>query len=212
MSVVIPRTDHDALVDRCRGTVGLSATARRIIGVCGAPGSGKSTLTAELVASIGPGCVVVPMDGFHLAGEELIRLGRATRKGAVDTFDAHGYIALLRRLRAHNEPVVYAPTFRRDLEEPIAGAIAIDAAVTLVLTEGNYLLMDEPPWPVVREIADEIWFVDPTDEVRRERLIARHVHHGRDVAAATAWTLGTDEVNAVAVRATEVRADVVVRG
>src|SRR6202022_510359 len=70
----------------------------------------------------------VPMDGFHLADAELDRLGRRDRKGAPDTFDADGYTALLRRLRADEDSVIYAPTFERDLEQPLAGSIPVSRA------------------------------------------------------------------------------------
>ena len=100
------------------------------------------------------------MDGFHLAQEELVRLGRRDRMGAPDTFDAAGYVALLRRLRAGGEEVVYAPAFRREIEEPIAGAIAVPPTVPLVVTEGNYLLLDGAGWTGVRALLDEAWYVD----------------------------------------------------
>ena len=93
-----------------------------------------------VVAELGDRAVLVPMDGFHLAQPELVRLGRRDRMGAPDTFDAAGYAALLARLRAQDDEVVYAPEFRREIEEPIAGAIAVPPEVPLVVTEGNYLL------------------------------------------------------------------------
>lgn len=182
--------------------------SRRILGLVGPPGSGKSTLAEALRQVIGPGAVVVPMDGFHLANAELRRLGRAGRKGAPDTFDAAGYVALLRRLRT---PVagetVYAPLFRREIEEPIAGAIAVPAEVPLVITEGNYLLMDEGPWAAVRALLDEAWYVGGDDALRLERLVARHRAFGRDEAAARAWVEQTDEPNARRIAATRPRAD-----
>ncbi|MGP9604779.1 nucleoside/nucleotide kinase family protein, partial [Brachybacterium sp. AOP42-E1-35] len=119
----------------------LRSGGRRLLGIAGAPGAGKSSLTALLAEQLPAGsCVVVPMDGFHLADVALARLGRAERKGAPDTFDASGYVALLQRLRAampQDEPV-WAPMFERDLEQPLAGAIEVPAQVPLVITEGNY--------------------------------------------------------------------------
>jgi pantothenate kinase len=176
----------------------------------GAPGSGKSTLARRIADEVGEAARLVPMDGFHLAGAELHRLGRQDRKGAVDTFDAAGYVALLRRLRDPVEEVVYVPEFRREIEEPIAGAIAVPRATRLVVTEGNYLLVDDGPWGAVRGLLDETWFVAPDDGVRIERLVARHVAHGRTPEAARAWTLGTDQRNAEMVALTRGRADVVV--
>lgn len=189
----------------------LTTGDRRVLGIVGAPGAGKSTLAAEVEAAFGSECVVVPMDGFHLAQTELERLGRADRKGAPDTFDAAGYVALLRRLRTPaTGEVVYAPEYRRDLRNPVAGAIAVPADVRLVVTEGNYLLLAEHGFAPVHALLDETWFVAPDDDVRLERLVARHERFGKPPEAARAWALGPDERNARLVRATQVRADVVV--
>jgi len=183
---------------------------RRVLGLVGAPGAGKSTLAAQLVASLGELAVLVPMDGFHLANTELERLGRRQRKGAPDTFDAAGYVALLRRLRSPGAEPVYAPVFDRSLEEAIAGAIPVDPRTPLVITEGNYLLLDTPPWSGVREMLDEAWFVDVDDALRVRQLIDRHVEHGKAPDAARNWVLSSDEANARLVAGTRVRADLVV--
>jgi pantothenate kinase len=183
---------------------------RRLLGIAGAPGSGKSTLARALVEAVGPAAALVPMDGFHLANVELARLGRAGRKGAPDTFDALGYVALLRRLREEAASTVYAPLFDRHLEEALAGAVPVGPHVTLVVTEGNYLLEPTGDWARVRPLLDESWFVVPDDRLRRERLIARHVAHGRTPAEATAWVDGSDEPNARLVARTRDRADLLV--
>ncbi len=184
---------------------------RRILGIAGAPGAGKSTLAAALVAGLGGDrSVCVPLDGFHLADEELARLGRAGRKGAPDTFDGHGYVAMLRRVRARADPVVYAPRFDRHAEAAIAGAIPIPASTSLVVTEGNYLLDGELPWDRVRDLLDEAWFVEIDEHSRRDRLIARHIAHGRNPDAAAAWADGPDQRNAARIAATSHRADLVV--
>jgi pantothenate kinase len=151
------------------------------------------------------------MDGFHLAQAELERLGRAARKGAPDTFDAGGYVALLRRLRDNGEPAVYAPLFRRDLEEPIAGAVAVPQATRFVITEGNYLLLDEPGWRDVSSLLDEVWFLDVAADLRQQRLTRRRVSFGVPEAEAWRWTRGSDEDNARVVDATRGRADLVVQ-
>ena len=131
---------------------------RRIIGIAGAPGAGKTTYAVELARR--EGGVHLPMDGFHLADVSLVRLGLLDRKGAPETFDAWGYAALLARLRAEPDEVVWAPAFERDLEQPVAGSIAIPADTELVVTEGNYLLLDRPEWRAVRAQLDEVWFVE----------------------------------------------------
>jgi pantothenate kinase len=186
---------------------------RTLIGVAGAPGVGKSTVAAAVVAVLlesGRRAVLVPMDGFHLAGSELERLGRTDRKGAPDTFDAAGYVALLRRLRERDGRTVYAPQFRREIEEPVAGALAVTPDVDVVVTEGNYLLLDEPPWCEVRGLLDETWFLTLGPLLRRERLARRHQRYGRSPAAAWQHTLGSDEVNALLVEETRDLADLVI--
>ena len=188
----------------------LARGGRRIVGVAGAPGSGKSTLAAAVAAEFGARVAVVPMDGFHLAQAELERLGRAARKGAPDTFDAAGYVALLRRLRACGEETVYAPAFRREIEEPVAGAIAVEAAVPLVVTEGNYLLF-EGPWAPVRGLLDESWFLDTDETARDAWLLARHVSFGRSAEAARAWIDATDAPNARLIAQSAVRTDLRIR-
>jgi pantothenate kinase len=172
------------------------AGGRFMLGLVGPPGCGKSTLASRLTQVIA-GSVCVPMDGFHLAQTELERLGRAARKGAPDTFDAVGYVHLLARLRQPTpHDTVYAPNFNRQLEEPIAGAIAVAPGVPCVITEGNYLLLPDAPWSRVAPLLDDIWYIDVPDKVRLPRLIARHQAFGRSLAEATAWVLHTDEPNA----------------
>ncbi|BEP67350.1 MULTISPECIES: nucleoside/nucleotide kinase family protein [unclassified Variovorax] len=182
---------------------------RKLLGLVGAPGAGKSTLAMALRQAAGAGCAqVVPMDGFHLANVELQRLGRADRKGAPDTFDSAGYVALLQRLRNQRPDgdIVYAPEFRREIEEPIAGAIAVLPSTPLVITEGNYLLHDVGPWAGVAAMLDEVWYVDIDDAVREERLIARHRQFGRNAEAARDWVASTDAPNARLIAATKARA------
>jgi pantothenate kinase len=194
----------------------LAGGERRLIGLVGAPGAGKSTLAQAIHQTLNqalPGLSqVVPMDGFHLANVELARLGRAGRKGAPDTFDSAGYVSLLRRLRAQGaDEIVYAPEFRREIEEPIAGAIAVLPQTRLIITEGNYLLLDQGHWGQVVGLLDEAWYVDIDDRLRNDRLVQRHVQFGRDPAAALAWVEGTDAPNAHLIAATRPRAHRVFR-
>ncbi|MCR8957320.1 nucleoside/nucleotide kinase family protein [Variovorax sp. S2] len=182
---------------------------RKLLGLVGAPGAGKSTLASALLRAAGADrAQVVPMDGFHLANVELQRLGRAGRKGAPDTFDSAGYVALLQRLRGQGpgDPIVYAPEFRREIEEPIAGAIAVLPETQLVITEGNYLLHDAGPWAGAASMLDEVWYVDIDDAVREERLLKRHQQFGRSSEAARDWVAATDAPNARLIAATRGRA------
>jgi pantothenate kinase len=182
--------------------------ARTMLGIAGAPGSGKSTFAEWIRQQFGPGqAVVVPMDGFHLGNAIIEGTPLRQRKGAIDTFDAGGYLSLLRRLARRDEPVVYAPEFRRTLDEPVAASIAIPAEVPLVVTEGNYLLAEQEPWKDIRAQLDEVWFVDSPPALRLGRLVERHVSFGMERAAAEAWAAGPDQANAVLIEATRPAAD-----
>ncbi|MGW0611488.1 nucleoside/nucleotide kinase family protein [Streptomyces sp. NPDC002788] len=189
---------------------------RAILGIAGSPGAGKSTLAEHLVrqlnASGDPWVAHVPMDGFHLADAELERLGRRDRKGAPDTFDAAGYAALLARLReeSHEGDVVYAPGFERALEQPIAGAIPVPPTARLVVTEGNYLLLDTGAWPRVRPLLDEVWFCELPEPERIRRLVARHEQFGKTHEEAEAWVSDSDQPNAELIATTRERADLIV--
>jgi pantothenate kinase len=154
-------------IERARALA--SRGRRTLLGITGPPGGGKSTLAQAVADELSGRAVLVGMDGFHLAQAELVRLGRRDRMGALDMFDGAGYVALLRRLRLTGDEVVYAPEFRRSIEEPIAGAVAVPPDVPLVITEGNYLLVDEGPWAEVRDLLDEAWYV-VQDEQRRLEL------------------------------------------
>ncbi|MFF8726813.1 nucleoside/nucleotide kinase family protein [Streptomyces sp. NPDC015171] len=187
---------------------------RALLGIAGSPGAGKTTLAGHLVRALNAGAPAwaahVPMDGFHLADAELDRLGRRSRKGAPDTFDAAGYAALLRRLREETGEVVYAPGFERVLEQPLAGAVPVPPEARLVVTEGNYLLLADGPWARVRPCLDEVWFCEVAEDERVRRLVARHEEFGKERPAAVAWVLGPDQRNADLVAATRQRADLVV--
>lgn len=197
-----------ALTARARALV--VGGRRAVLGIAGSPGSGKSTLATTLAAALGAGTAHIPMDGFHLADVELARLGRADRKGAPDTFDPGGYVALLRRLRADTEETVYAPTFERHLEQPLAGAIGVPRSARLIVTEGNYLLLDDLGWRPVRAELDEVWFCDLDPRLRRRRLTDRHTAFGKTPAQAAAWVAAVDEPNAARIEPTRDRADLVV--
>jgi len=190
----------------------LASGQRCLLGLVGAPGAGKSTLAAALQDHLGELAQVVPMDGFHLANVELQRLGLAGRKGAPETFDSAGYVALLRRLRDQQpHERIYAPEFLRELEEPIAGAIGVAAQTRLVITEGNYLLLEQGPWAEVAGLLDAVWYVEPDEPLRLQRLLQRHMAFGRSEQAARDWIASTDEPNARLIEASRPRADRVLR-
>jgi pantothenate kinase len=187
------------------------AEQRRILGIAGAPGSGKSTLATLIVEALGPRAAYVPIDGFHLANAELERLGLRSVKGALETFDGNGVLALLRRVRAEADSTVYTPSFDRTIEEPVAGSIPIPPQAHLIVVEGNYVLHDRHPWSAVAGECDETWYLDVDEDTRIRRLIERHVRFGMAPDAAEGWARGTDQRNAELVAASRYRADRIVR-
>jgi pantothenate kinase len=201
-------TTFETLVERARA---LSSSGRRVLGITGSPGAGKSWLASRVVEALGGRAVLVAMDGFHLDDAVLRELGRRDRKGAPDTFDVSGYVDLLGRLKACGPDVVYAPEFRREIEEPVACAVPVDPSVPLVVTEGNYLLMQYDRWKRVRVVLDEAWFLLVDEDLRVARLIDRHVRYGRSVQEARERVLhGTDHVNALMVNASKSGADLTI--
>lgn len=194
-------------IDRCRA----HASGQRImIGVVGEPGAGKSTLAAEIVRVMDGEAVLVPMDGFHLSNRVLDQLDRRDHKGAPDTFDRHGFVHLVRRLRQQTEDVVYAPEFLREFDEAIAGAIAVPRSTPVVIIEGNYLLFDESPWDEVSACLDSVWYIDLDHDVRLARLTERHKAYGRPSQDAWTWASVQDEDNARLIRPTRDRAHLVI--
>jgi pantothenate kinase len=195
-----PGPDADVLRERARRL--LLAPGRAVLGIAGAPASGKSTLAAQLALELladHPGAVaLVGMDAFHIGHRVLEQHGLTAVKGAPHTFDARGYVALLARIRASTE-TVYAPEFHRQIEDSIAHVVEVGPEVGLVVTEGNYLLLPEAPWDGVRPLLDEAWFVHLEDDERRRRMVLRHERHGHSAEDARARTFGSDEANAVLV-------------
>jgi pantothenate kinase len=186
---------------------------RQLLGITGAPAAGKSTYAEQLATKLtadGHKVALVPMDGFHLAQSVLDELGLADVKGAPHTFDGYGFVALLRRLKESPDEEIWAPRFDRAIEDSIAASIGVAPEVTLVITEGNYLLFDEAPWATVRTLLDQCLYVEVPDRLRHERLEARHRHFGRSAAEAHERTFGSDERNARLIAATSHSADAIV--
>lgn len=203
-------TEAAALPQACfqRLSAWVAAGERKILGLVAPPGAGKSTFAQAIHTAFPLHSQIVPMDGFHLANVELARLGRAQRKGAADTFDASGFLNVLHRIKAQaSDETIYAPDFRRDLEEAVAGAIAVSASTPLVIVEGNYLLLEDGPWAGLQHVMDEVWYLDVDEAVRQERLLTRHMQFGRTRAAALAWMASTDDPNARQIEGSRHRAD-----
>lgn len=179
----------------------------RIVGLAGPPGSGKSTLAARMTDAWGPSAVVVPMDGFHLSNDVLVSRGLSSRKGAPDTFDVDGLVALLTSLRRTDRGDVAAPAYSRERHDPVPAALTIDATAAVVIVEGNYLGLATDGWERVRPLLDWLWFLDVPWTLTRQRLVARRIATGRDPEEATAWVDTVDKANDRTVRATASAAD-----
>ncbi|MEV6772661.1 nucleoside/nucleotide kinase family protein [Nocardia sp. NPDC051030] len=194
-------------------------SGRFVLGIAGPPGAGKSTLARgvrdELNIAAGYRIAeVAPMDGFHFTNAQLRALGQLAHKGEPDTFDAAGYVALLRTLRDAplGEPVPW-PTYSRELHEPVSGGAVFDRQ-TIVVTEGNYLLLDDPAhpdWSGVRALLDETWYLDVPRPIIEKRLVRRHMRGGRTLEAAKTKVIESDLLNARLVENTRPRADLTLR-
>jgi pantothenate kinase len=207
-NVKLPEVTADELIERIRNCD--RQGHRMLVAICGAPGSGKSTLATYVAERLGRSAAVLPMDGFHFENDRLAGLGLLHRKGAPETFDADGFVALLKR--ACRPGAVKVPTFDRaaDRTIPAGGLIADD--VRIVLVEGNYLLLKLPPWSQAAQLFDLTVFVDVDRGELERRLIKRWADHGLPADKARERALGNDMINADTVIGNSSAADFIIRG
>ena len=183
-------------------------SARTIIGIVGKPGAGKSTVVEEIAKRFDSNTVsIIPMDGFHLSNEELISLGRRERKGAPDTFDVEGFTSLIKKVKIDYNIDHRFPIFHREIEASVDNEGIVPKESRVVVIEGNYLFSTDHNWGGIYSLLNHTWFIEIDDEVRVERLIARHVRYGKTPAEAEAWSRGSDETNARFIGLTANRAE-----
>jgi pantothenate kinase len=206
-SPLISLTSLEEVVSRAKS---LMDGERKIVGLIGKPGAGKSTLSAQLIQQLGDQAAILNMDGYHLSNLALHELGRADRKGAPDTFDALGFTEILKRVKHEVDKNIYFPVFDRAIEESIAAQGVIVPSVKLVITEGNYLLHNGDNWSGVKNLLDESWFIEVDDSLRIERLVNRHHKFGKSKVDALSWATGSDENNAKIVAQTRESADLII--
>ncbi len=206
--MLILLTSINEVVNRAQS---LMSGERKVIGLIGKPGAGKSTLSAQLIEQLGDQAAILNMDGYHLSNLALRELGRADRKGAPDTFDALGFTEILQRVKNKVDQNIYFTVFDRAIEESIAAQGVITPEIKLVITEGNYLLHNENNWGGVKKLLDESWFIEVDDQIRIERLVSRHHKFGKSNADAHSWATGSDENNAKVVARTRYLADVIIK-
>ena len=189
-----------------------SQSARSLIGIVGKPGAGKSTVVEEIEKRYKPNEVsIIPMDGFHLSNEELIELGRRDRKGAPDTFDVEGFISLIKKVKHESQVDHKFPIFHREIEASVSDEGAVPKESKVVVIEGNYLFSEDHNWSGVFPLLDHTWFIEIDDEVRIERLIARHIRYGKTPEEAENWSRGSDETNARFIELTAHRASNIIK-
>lgn len=185
---------------------------RTMIGIVGKPGAGKSTVVTEIQKQFSTEEVaIIPMDGYHLSNEELIKLGRRERKGAPDTFDVEGFISLITRVRNEIDKDHTFPIFHREIEASKADEGIVLRNTKVIVIEGNYLFSEEHNWSEVFPLLDQSWFIEIDDEIRMQRLITRHIKYGKTPQEAEEWSRGSDEENAKFIAKTASRAERIIK-
>ena len=155
----------------------LAQPGRRVLGIAGGPGVGKSTLAQRLAAELGPIAAYVPMDGFHMKHSKLEALGTAADKGMPHTFEGAAFADFLAQLKAATGDM-NGPGYSRKIEDVVDDAFTVPATTRLLVVEGNYLLLATAPWWQVKPLLDRAVFIEVPRETVRARLMARHAEEG----------------------------------
>ncbi|KAL6752402.1 putative phosphoribulokinase/uridine kinase [Haematococcus lacustris] len=160
---------------------------RMVVGLAGAPGSGKSTLARCVVEAVNAQqgaqvAALLPMDGFHYYRRELDAMpdpqAAHARRGAAWTFDATAFVASVRRAREEASLPLAVPSFDHGVGDPVPGDIWLQPFHRVVVVEGNYCLLDSPPWCELQQMWDETWFADIDLDLAMERVFRRQVALG----------------------------------
>ncbi len=185
---------------------------RVMVAVAGPPGAGKSTVSQELVRLLPENLAkLVPMDGFHYDNAVLDELGLRHRKGAPETFDFAGFMTTLKRIR-QCEPGVAVPVFEREKDLARAGASLIGPATKVILVEGNYLRLDEPPWTDLDRLFDLTMFLEVDRDELERRLLQRWRDLGDSEEKARSWVASNDMPNVDRVLSRRRCADIIYSG
>jgi len=189
--------------------------SRLMIGIAGPPGAGKSTLAEALVDALNARlpnhpAEAVPMDGFHYDNAILDARDMRARKGSPETFDADGFVALMRRLRSERGDIAI-PVFDRKDDLARGSARIVGAKQRLLIIEGNYILLNRPVWQELRSLFDLTVFLHPSLATIEARLIQRWLDNGCDAATAALRARGNDLTNAQTVLAHSTLADIVLQ-
>lgn len=194
-----------------------TATQRAVLAIAGVPGSGKSTLARAALELLNSAqtdsAVALPMDAYHMSNDRLVRLGLRHRKGAVQTFEAQQYFKHLTQVRDASKRVSL-PTFDRGMDEPVFTGKPEHTAnrrTRFIVTEGNYLLLDELPWTVIDDLADLRVWIDIPAERAKHQTIDRHIRFGRTREDAEQWYATNDQLNADYIAQRSRHADLIVR-
>ncbi|KAJ1310750.1 hypothetical protein OPQ81_009272 [Rhizoctonia solani] len=189
------------LIDKLKS---LPVEHRLLVGICGIPASGKTTLSKKIVEKINSleseVAVLVGLDGWHFSRAELDKFENVKeaydRRGAAFTFNAASYVKFITALRQSpssnvtpppQTSIIYAPTFDHSLKDPAPNGQTILPSHRIVLIEGLYTFINTPEWKAAAEALDERWLIEINIPEATRRIVQRHVVTGvaKDLEEAT---------------------------